>query len=183
MLGESVTDEDGVEGDPGETPGLALLPVTTRLETRKELAQVEGRTTASMPFGDTDTPFKGYEIHAGRTTLAGKGDPPLTVTRRGNTDVHEPAGAVSPDGFALGCYIHGLFDGLDLRAALWRRLCDNKGIPHDSIRVAERTLSREFDRVADLMEKHLQLDFLYELVRQKTAAPSGAEPRPSPGTH
>ena len=160
ILGESVVDEDGVEGDSGETPGLGLLPVTTRLGPRKELAQVEGVATSTMPFCEPGTEFRGYEIHAGETRLPDASRAPLTITRRGGASVEEPAGAVSEDGRVFGCYIHGLFDGAALRCALWRRLCDRKGVPHDKVVPVERTLSAEFDRLADLMEEHLELDVL-----------------------
>jgi len=156
-LGEKVIDTAGVEGEAGETPGLAMLPVTTLLTPGKELAQVEGRTGPSLPFCDADTEFRGYEIHAGDTTGAGDGAP-LRVTRRRDAQVSEPAGAISRNGLVFGCYIHGLFDAPGLRKGLWRWLCERKGVAHACVSVAERNASTEFDRLADLIEKHVRLD-------------------------
>jgi hypothetical protein len=47
-----------------------------------------------------------------------------------------------------------------LRAHLWRWLCARKGIPEDAATATETTQSAAFDRLADLMEQHLDLDIL-----------------------
>lgn len=163
MLGQCVTDEEGVEGELGETPGLRLLPVTTRLTPRKELAQVEGSTGAALPFCAAGTPFHGYEIHAGETQSVEDSSVPLTITRRGDSAVQEPGGAVSPDGLVFGCYVHGLFDSPALRAALWRSLCKRKGIACDAVSVADHNPSSEFDHLADLIEERVRLNLLDHL--------------------
>ena len=47
MLGESVSDPNGVEGPPGEIEGLKLLDVATQLTGEKTLRQVEGASLAN----------------------------------------------------------------------------------------------------------------------------------------
>ena len=165
MLGISVIDKTGIEGEAGKTPGLGLLPVTTRITRRKELAQVEGVTASSFPFAERGTRYTGYEIHAGETDRIQDGNAPLFVTRRRKAAVHEHAGAVSTDGLVFGCYIHGLFDDATLRTALWRRLCDRKGIAHDAVAVSQENPSVAFDRLADLIEQNIRLDFLGDVVQ------------------
>ena len=43
MLGRRIADPDGIEGPPGEAPGLGLLKIETVLTGDKRLVEVEGR--------------------------------------------------------------------------------------------------------------------------------------------
>src|SRR6201991_3702191 len=61
MLGKSVADPDGIEGPPGDTPGLGLLDVTTIMTPEKSLTRI----TAQHAL--TKQPIEAYEIHIGRT--------------------------------------------------------------------------------------------------------------------
>jgi adenosylcobyric acid synthase len=98
MLGKSIADPLGLEGKPGVVPGLGLLPVTTVLDAEKRVTEVEG---VSLPEG---VPFRGYEIHSGRTERE-PGTLPFLRLSDGSLD-----GAVSADGHIAGCYVHRLFD-------------------------------------------------------------------------
>jgi len=42
MLGRTIADPDGIEGEPGETEGLNLLDLETRLVEGKQLRRVTG---------------------------------------------------------------------------------------------------------------------------------------------
>ena len=64
MLGRTIADPHGIEGPPQKVDGLGLLDVDTVLEGDKVLVEVSGETT------DGAVPFKGYEMHVGRTTGA-----------------------------------------------------------------------------------------------------------------
>ncbi|MDD5706640.1 MAG: cobyric acid synthase [Kiritimatiellae bacterium] len=160
MLGRVVSDDDGVEGAPGETPGLGFLPLVTRMGAVKELAQVEGVTRAGLPFAAAGTPFHGYEIHAGDTRVDGAASAPFRILKRRGGAVDEAAGAVSDDGLVCGCYVHGLFDDQQLRGALWRWVCERRGISADAVTPQERSASAEFDRLADTLARHVKLDGL-----------------------
>src|SRR6202012_1595420 len=62
MMGLTIADPYGVEGEPRTTEGLGLLPVHTVLA--KEKTTVRRR----MRYGAADGPvFEGYEIHMGQT--------------------------------------------------------------------------------------------------------------------
>jgi adenosylcobyric acid synthase len=98
MLGKTIADPLGLEGEPGTAAGLGLLPVNTALEAEKRVREVDG---LSLPEG---TPFRGYEIHSGRTELE-PGALPFLRFSDGGQD-----GAVSQDGRVAGCYVHRLFD-------------------------------------------------------------------------
>ena len=62
MLGRTIADPHGIEGPPQKVDGLGLFEVDTVLEGDKVLVEVSGETT------DGAVPFKGYEMHIGRTT-------------------------------------------------------------------------------------------------------------------
>jgi adenosylcobyric acid synthase len=65
MLGESIADPSGVEGEPGgEMSGLGLLPVKTVLAASKVTRVVAARSQGGTQFG-------AYEIHMGRTDRGG----------------------------------------------------------------------------------------------------------------
>ena len=76
MLGERISDPDGVE-EGGSLRGMELLPVSTILCREKERRQTEGVINGlEGPLrGLSGLPFRGYEIHVGRTELSGKEGP------------------------------------------------------------------------------------------------------------
>ncbi|MEM8914609.1 MAG: cobyric acid synthase, partial [Pseudomonadota bacterium] len=104
MLGLSVADPEGIEGPPGETDGLGLLNVRTVMGGDKALCEVAARHVG------LDLPFKGYEIHIGRTEGPDCQRPFATIRGR-------PEGAVSADGLVAGSYLHGMFADDGFRAA------------------------------------------------------------------
>jgi adenosylcobyric acid synthase len=101
MMGMRVHDPDGLEGRPGTTDGLGLLPLETVLKAPK--------TTTLSHFSWDDIQGAGYEIHMGQTHLTG-GHPLLTVTGRNGNPVDDQDGCMIEDGRIMGTYMHGLFD-------------------------------------------------------------------------
>ncbi len=106
ILGQYVDDPDGLEGEPGRTAGLNLLPVQTVLKAPK--------TTTLSIFSWEDVKGEGYEIHMGQTYLTNSNValPMLKVYERNRKLCSEPEydGAVSSSGNILGTYMHGFFD-------------------------------------------------------------------------
>lgn len=101
MLGRVVSDPDGLEGTPGQTEGLGLLPVETVLKAPK--------TTTLSEFEWRESSGQGYEIHMGSTTRL-SGSPLLKVCARNSIPCTETDGCLSDDGRVAGTYIHGFFD-------------------------------------------------------------------------
>jgi adenosylcobyric acid synthase len=139
MLGRSVADPHGIEGAPAKVEGLGLLPVDTVLEGDKLLVEVAGSADG--------VPFKGYEMHIGRTT--GAVAPLLAI------DGHD-RGAVS--GRIAGCYIHGLLTD-DRQRRHWLARLGAQPTAFDYEADVEATL----DRLADHIEKHVDCDRLLAL--------------------
>ena len=144
MLGTVLGDPLGLEGTPGEVPGLGLLDVATRMQVEKRLALSTGRHLAS---GAT---LSGYEIHLGETTG-------LDLSRAWLELDSRPEGAASADGRVKGCYLHGLFADDGFRAAYLAELGAASAPGYDA--GVEATL----DALAAHLETHLDLDRIWDL--------------------
>ena len=150
MLGRRVADPDGIEGPPGEAPGLGLLEVETVLTGEKILAAAEGIDLAS------GTAVSGYEMHVGRTAGPGTARPMLRLTSRAD-------GAVSADGRIMGCHLHGLFAGDAFRRAFLARL----GGGADAAFCYEARVEATLDGLADHLEASLDVPRLLEIARAR----------------
>lgn len=148
MLGTRIADPEGVEGPPGEAPGLGLLDVETVLAGEKRLEAVQG---ASLPDA---VPFVGYEMHIGRTSGPDASRPFLRLADG------RPDGATSPDGRVIGTYAHGLF-GHDAQRAAWLARLGAAAAPRNHEAELEATL----DALAAHLERHVDVDALLALAR------------------
>jgi adenosylcobyric acid synthase len=147
MLGDQVHDPLGLEGAPGSSAGLGLLAFETRLEEEKQLRNVRGRLALE------DAPVSGYEIHAGVTTG------PALENAAVQLDDGRCDGAQSVDGQIFGTYLHGLFESPAACSALlrWAGLQAVQDVDYHALR------ERDIERLADLVEKHLDTRLLREL--------------------
>ncbi|KGB80453.1 cobalamin biosynthesis protein CobQ [Rhodovulum sp. NI22] len=147
MLGRVIRDPLGIEGAPGETPGLGLLDVATEMTADKRLTRVAATCVA------TGADMQGYEIHIGRTEGADRARPFAHVDGA-------PEGAVSADGRIVGSYLHGIFAGDGFRRAFLQGFgVAGGGLSYGA--VVEQTL----DALADHMETHLDVPGLLALAR------------------
>ncbi|MCL2789851.1 MAG: cobyric acid synthase [Desulfobulbus sp.] len=101
MLGTRVCDPGGIEGEPGVTAGLGLLPVETVLQAPK--------TTTLTDFSWDGIAGKGYEIHMGRTDAPETCSLMAIQARNGGACAGRD-GCVGANGRVVGTYMHGLFD-------------------------------------------------------------------------
>jgi Cobyric acid synthase len=147
MLGEQVHDPLGLEGPAGSSDGLGLLAFSTTLEAEKQLRNVRGRLLLE------DAEVSGYEIHAGVTCGAALANAAV-VLEDGRRD-----GAQSADGQILGTYLHGVFETPAACGALlrWAGLQDVQAVDYHALR------ERDIERLADLVENHLDTDLLRNL--------------------
>ncbi len=147
MLGEHLHDPLGLEGAPGSSPGLGLLEMSTVLEEHKQLRNVTGCLLLE------GVQVSGYEIHAGVTTGRALEHPAVRLAD-GRVD-----GAQSTDGQIFGTYLHGLFETPEACSALlrWAGLQDVQEVDYHALR------ERDIERLADLVENHLDGRLLREL--------------------
>lgn len=146
MLGRRVADPDGIEGPPGSVEGLGLLEAETVLGGDKVLVEVTGKTVAD------GVPFKGYEMHVGRTVTEAR---PLLDLDHGGTD-----GAIDASGRVAGCYIHGLMAD-DRQRRHWLQRIGAAGSDLDY----ETGIDATLHRLADHLEAHVDCTRLLELAR------------------
>jgi adenosylcobyric acid synthase len=170
MLGRRIADPDLVESDRPEAEGLGLLDVETVLASFKQTHQAEGTFLPAAEAAGLNGLERvcGYEIHMGETTLGPLARPLLHLTRRSGRGASLEDGAVSPDGRVWGSYLHGLFDDEATRRSLLESL-RGKRLLASSPRSRVPSLEAELDRLADHLEKHLDLATLFA----RLAAPRG----------
>lgn len=104
MLGQTIADPHGIEGEPGTVEGLGHLQIDTVMAPVKHLSLKNGQHPAS------GTEVSGYEIHIGETDGPDRARAWLTFDG-------QPEGAASADGRVQGCYMHGLFNSDAFRRA------------------------------------------------------------------
>ena len=149
MLGLSLHDPYGLEGDAGSSDGLGVFDLETTLARDKQLRNVRGTLALAH------APVTGYEIHAGATTGPALARPAVHLEHRSD-------GALSEDGQILGTYLHGLFESPSACAALlaWAGLNDAQTIDYHAQREAS------IERLADAVAAHLDTARLRSIFKQ-----------------
>jgi len=142
MLGKTIADPDGIEGQPGTSEGLGLLDVHTVLEPTKVLQLV-----SALALGAS---VHGYHMHMGVTSGPDTAHPFATVD--GHSD-----GAVS--GNVGGTYMHGIFASDAFRHAFLHSAADL------SVNY-EADVDATLDAFAEHLERHLDLDHLVSFARE-----------------
>ena len=164
MLGVKLQDPLGIESVQGEMDGLGLLPVTTVFTPIKETRRVQGEVKGGPGLLQdvAHIPIEGYEIHMGRT----EGEhinSPIVILDRDDRTLGQPEGCIGPSGRIMGTYIHGLFHNAALRQAILHRLASWKGVTLPDVE-EELVQDQEYDRLAALTRKSLNMDLIYQIV-------------------
>jgi adenosylcobyric acid synthase len=153
MLGRSLSDPDGVDGERHvHLPGLDLLPLATHYGAAKRVL------ATSATFGQTVGQWaalsgiaaRGYEIRHGVTRLLADEGVCRAVL---HDDAREPIGWQA--GSVLGVYAHGLFESTPVMRALF-------GADAPS-------LDSSFDTLADMLDEHLDAALLRRLLTKEHA--------------
>jgi adenosylcobyric acid synthase len=163
MLGKEVKDPHGVESAERSIAGLGLLDITTVFQPEKTTCQVRAEVLSNEGLleGLQGEKVIGYEIHMGQS--AGNNLKPLfRVTRKAKKPNHYTDGAVSPDGFIFGSYLHGLFDNDNFRRNFISRLRKRKGL---SALPEQPVISRQqqYDELANVVRHSLNLELVYQI--------------------
>lgn len=151
MMGVSVSDPDGVEGEPCEEAGLGILPVVTEMNGTKITRQVRFR------FMDDFRLCEGYEIHNGRTMLL-DGAVPACELFNGSSD-----GCMGFGGRGVGTYIHGILDNAPVIEHILSRFPEK--YTGDVGVVDYRACKEEqYDRLALHLRRHIDIPLLYQIM-------------------
>lgn len=160
MLGNTIDDPDGVEGDPGVTEGLALLDVDTVLERKKVTTRSLGTVI------DTGEEVEGYEIHMGKTRLNQQAESLIHVNRQNELAVNYHDGAKNGDGTVFGSYFHGIFDRPEFKKRMLTTVRPDLALsendtPNESV---EDFKNRQYDQLAKHFEQHMDITKLCDLI-------------------
>ncbi|MFN2608991.1 MAG: cobyric acid synthase [Acidimicrobiales bacterium] len=170
MLGRVVV--DGFESTRGRVSGLGWLDVATVFGAAKVTRQRRGRALGQR--------LSGYEIHHGRVTRGAGARPWVALDDAyGREDegavVAEGTGGADGAGRVLGTSLHGLFEEDGFRTAFLADVARRRGrafVPAGGSFAAAR--EAQIDRLADMVEAHLDLGAVDALIKE------GAEAPPSP---
>jgi adenosylcobyric acid synthase len=161
MMGLTIADPFGVEGEVRTVEGLGLLPVHTTLE--KEKTTVRRR----FHFGSPDGPLcEGYEIHMGRTVF---GEPSPNRGKIGRA-LNFPAEAeAQPDGYyhsatCWGTYMHGILDNRPVVEDLLRQA----GAGGLAIQWSDYAFfkQQQYDRLAEHIRQNVDLQSIYHSLQR-----------------
>ena len=89
----------------------------------------------------------------------------FVLERRGSLEVSEGEGAVDAIGRIMGTNIHGCFDAADFRRNFLDTLRADRGWPQVG-RTSSFNLEDEYDRLADLVEAHLDWPAILNIVEE-----------------
>lgn len=153
MMGECISDPDGVEGECRSIEGLGLLPVKTVLSAEKRIA----RTDFSLPGSDTVN--KGYEIHVGVSERDFSASREFAVTADG-----EKEGCRISDRI-MGTYLHGCLDNSEVIDLLVSPYSRKRGLGDATSLTHDEYMNLQYDRLAEEMRKHIDIDRIYEIMR------------------
>jgi adenosylcobyric acid synthase len=169
---------DGVESGQAAAAGLGWLPVETVFAPTKLTRRRRGRTVSEAGWGEHDV--AGFEIRYGRPR-------PVTSARGtagGGADVRPwlrlsdgygsaEEGMADPAAGVYGTSMHGLLENdgvrgqlLGLVAARCGRRRDPTDVCFDAVRGAR------FDRLADALEQHADVDRLFEIMSAGALRPA-----------
>ncbi|GAB4060425.1 cobyric acid synthase [Uliginosibacterium sediminicola] len=153
MLGQTLSDPQGIEGAAGDSAGLGWLAMRTTLLPHKQLRNVAGKLSWC------DAAFSGYEIHAGVSEGPALARPVAQIGELND-------GALSEDGLVLGTYVHGIFDQPAACDALlaWAGLVAPRS--PDLAAQREASIERLADTIADYMDTDKLMAILKHSVEQ-----------------
>lgn len=159
ILGQEIADPHGIEGSPGNSPGLGILPCKTTLDTSKTLTRVNGRWLTNKQ------PVDGYEIHMGSTYSQENLDSVVKIETINNENREQLDGYRSTDGRVWGTYLHGLFDSPPFRASFLQELRPDltDKFPAPDMEKIEEFRERQYNLLAEHFLKNLDMDKLSEI--------------------
>ena len=142
MLGQTVSDPDGIEGNIASLPGLGLLPIHTSMTSEK--------TTKQVTFEFNGQECRGYEIH------------------QGVSDTDE---AILQTDHCIGTYIHGFLDnsaviehllkGLNVQCSSLR---SGAGGTMFNVQSFADFKEEQYDKLADHVRQQVNMEQIYQIL-------------------
>ena len=137
MLGQTVSDPDGIEGPVASLPGLGLLPIHTIMTAEK--------TTRQVTFQFEGQTCQGYEIH------------------QGVSDTDE---AIIQTDHCIGTYIHGFLDNAPVIEHILREKGCVKSEDCTPVLSYADFKEEQYNRLAEHVRQHVDIERLYEILKE-----------------
>ena len=135
MLGQTINDPDGIEGDIPTLPGLGLLPIHTTMTAEK--------TTQQVTFMFNGQQCQGYEIHQG---------------------ISDTSEAILQTDHCIGTYIHGFLDNplvISHLLSTCHLCCNTVAAPH----LTHADFKEEqYDKLAQHVRQYVDVPRIYEIL-------------------
>ena len=141
MLGQTISDPDGIEGSIARLPGLGLLPIHTTMTHEK--------TTQQVSFQFEGQVCQGYEIHQG---------------------VSDTDQSILQTDHCIGTYIHGFLDNAPVVEYLLNqgdRSLDS-GQNHGPVPLIQSYADfkkQQYDKLAEHVRKYVDIPRLYQIMQ------------------
>ncbi len=159
MLGESILDPEGVEGDIREAQGFGLLPGQTILTAQKTMGQQQAEIGQLTGLWEplSGLSVRGYEIHMGVTST--------------NALIQ----AVQAKDNVMGTYLHGIFENDQFCQCFLQilRAYQNKQENGATVENLGQGFSfaqhkeREYDKLADMIRENLDMKQIYQILEEQ----------------
>lgn len=173
MLGERISDPDGLEGG-GIIQGMGFLPIGTIFSKEKTRTRVKGTI---LPLSSeyqllSGSLIEGYEIHMGISRVISTSENEDNICSVVETYDIRNKSILRQDGICkanvCGTYIHGFFDTESVRDNLVRLLYNRKGIePEKDTGISYKDYKEEqYDMMAAVLREHLNIKSIYDILEQ-----------------
>lgn len=135
MLGQTISDPDGIEGSIASLPGLGLLPIHTTMTHEK--------TTQQVTFQFEGQTCQGYEIHQG---------------------ISDTDQSILQSDHCIGTYIHGFLDNAPvIEFLLKHQSTANSQMPTAKSYAAFK--EEQYDKLAEHVRKYVDIPRLYQILK------------------
>ena len=136
MLGQTVNDPDGIEGNIPSLPGLGLLPIHTTMTPEK--------TTRQVSFEFNGQTCQGYEIHQG---------------------VSDTEQAILETDHCIGTYIHGFLDNAPVIEHLLSEKVKVRSEKEAVTTSYADFKEQQYDKLAAHVRQYVDMEKVYEILR------------------
>lgn len=172
MLGKTLKDPYHVENDLEEVEGIGLLDTETTFELEKTTTQVKAVMSENLHgylANLNNKEVRGYEIHMGITHGLEECKTLLTVKEKLGEEVSYIAGSVNEECNVFGTYIHGIFDDIEFTRTILNNIREMKNLERIESKVDsfEEFKNKEYDKLADFLREHLDIDKIYEIMNEQ----------------
>ena len=171
MLGKKLKDPYHVEGEREEYDGIGLLDTETIFEREKTTTQVEATICEGLNGYLKNLGGKkvsGYEIHMGVTNRSNEINDLDNIYKKLGEVVNYTEGSVNLEGNVFGTYLHGIFDEIDFTRSLLNNIREMKNLDRIESKVSsyKEFKEKEYDKLADFLREHLDIDKIYEIMNE-----------------